>query len=41
MLGGYQTLDLDSTADQPGLSLFHCHQQLHMGYGLMVLLRCS
>ncbi|MGW1170292.1 multicopper oxidase domain-containing protein [Streptomyces sp. NPDC002550] len=41
MLGGYQTLDLDFTADQPGLSLFHCHQQLHMDYGFMVLLRCS
>ncbi|MGQ5637898.1 MULTISPECIES: multicopper oxidase family protein [unclassified Streptomyces] len=41
MLGGYQTLDFDFTADQPGLSLFHCHQQLHMDYGFMVLLRCS
>ncbi|MFF1418951.1 multicopper oxidase family protein [Streptomyces sp. NPDC058280] len=41
MLGGYQTLDLDFTADQPGLSLFHCHQQLHMDYGFMILLRCS
>lgn len=41
MLGGYQTLDFDFTADQPGLSLFHCHQQLHMDYGFMILLRCS
>ncbi|MFJ5032485.1 multicopper oxidase family protein [Streptomyces sp. NPDC088560] len=41
MLGGYQTLDVDFTADQPGLSLFHCHQQLHMDYGFMILLRCS
>ncbi|MGW7527829.1 multicopper oxidase family protein [Streptomyces sp. NPDC054783] len=41
MLGGYQSLDLDFTADQPGLSLFHCHQQLHMDYGFMILLRCS
>ncbi|MFJ9753290.1 multicopper oxidase family protein [Streptomyces sp. NPDC101149] len=41
MLGGYQTLDFDFTADQPGLSLFHCHQQLHMDYGFMVLLRCT
>ncbi|WP_369393734.1 multicopper oxidase family protein [Streptomyces sp. CG1] len=41
MLGGYQTLALDFTADQPGLSLFHCHQQLHMDYGFMILLRCS
>ncbi|WP_445529464.1 multicopper oxidase domain-containing protein [Streptomyces cyslabdanicus] len=29
------------TADQPGLSLFHCHQQLHMDYGFMTLLRCT
>jgi FtsP/CotA-like multicopper oxidase with cupredoxin domain len=41
MLGGYQALDIDFTADQPGLSLLHCHQQLHMDYGFMMLLRCS
>lgn len=41
MLGGYQALDFDFTADQPGLSLFHCHQQLHMDFGFMILLRCS
>ncbi|MFD4952030.1 multicopper oxidase domain-containing protein [Streptomyces sp. NPDC058451] len=41
MLGGYQTLDFDFTADQPGLSLFHCHQQLHMDYGFMTLLHCT
>lgn len=41
MLGGYQTLDIDFTADQPGLSLLHCHQQLHMDYGFMTLLRCA
>ncbi|MFD0507604.1 multicopper oxidase domain-containing protein [Streptomyces chiangmaiensis] len=41
MLGGYQALAFDFTADQPGLSLFHCHQQLHMDYGFMVLLRCT
>jgi FtsP/CotA-like multicopper oxidase with cupredoxin domain len=41
MLGGYQTLDIDFTADQPGLSLLHCHQQFHMDYGFMMLLRCS
>lgn len=39
MLGGYQTLEADFTADQPGLSLLHCHQQLHMDYGFMTLLR--
>ena len=29
MLGGYQELEVDFTADQPGLTLFHCHMQLH------------
>ena len=41
MLGGYQTMDVDFLADQPGLSLLHCHQQLHMDFGFMTLLRCS
>lgn len=38
MLGGYQTMEVDFVADQPGLSLLHCHQQIHMDYGLMLLL---
>lgn len=37
MLGGYQTLEFDFEADQPGLTLFHCHSQLHMDYGFMCL----
>jgi len=37
MLGGYQSMDVDFVADQPGLSLMHCHQQIHMDYGLMTL----
>ncbi len=41
MLGGYQTLNVDFLADQRGLSLLHCHQQLHMDFGFMTLLRCS
>lgn len=41
MLGGYQSMDVDFVADQPGLSLLHCHQQIHMDYGLMVLLNCT
>jgi FtsP/CotA-like multicopper oxidase with cupredoxin domain len=41
MLGGYQTMEVDFLADQPGLSLLHCHQQLHMDFGFMRLLRCS
>ena len=41
MVGGYQAIDIDFTADQPGLSLFHCHQQLHMDFGFMALLKAS
>ncbi len=26
------------TADNPGTTLFHCHQQMHMDYGFMTLL---
>lgn len=37
MLGGYQEVDVDFTADNPGLTLFHCHMQLHMDYGFMGL----
>ena len=37
MLGGYQQYDVDFVADNPGLTLFHCHQQLHMDYGFMTL----
>ncbi len=35
LLGGYQTMAVDFTADQPGLTLFHCHMQLHMDFGFM------
>jgi FtsP/CotA-like multicopper oxidase with cupredoxin domain len=37
MLGGYQEVEVDFTADNPGLTLFHCHQQLHMDFGFMTL----
>jgi FtsP/CotA-like multicopper oxidase with cupredoxin domain len=38
MLEGYQELEVDFVADNPGLTLFHCHQQLHMDFGFMTLL---
>jgi FtsP/CotA-like multicopper oxidase with cupredoxin domain len=41
MLGGYQSMEIDFVADQPGLSLLHCHQQIHMDYGLMLLLNAG
>jgi len=37
MLNGYQTAEVDFVADNPGLTLFHCHQQLHMDFGFMTL----
>jgi len=33
----YGSIDVDLTADNPGLSLFHCHQQIHMDNGFMRL----
>jgi len=37
MLGGHQIYEIDFVADNPGLTLFHCHQQLHMDFGFMTL----
>jgi FtsP/CotA-like multicopper oxidase with cupredoxin domain len=37
MVGGYQEAAVDFVADNPGLTLFHCHQQLHMDFGFMTL----
>jgi FtsP/CotA-like multicopper oxidase with cupredoxin domain len=37
MLNGYQSMDVDFVADNPGRTLFHCHQQLHMDFGFMCL----
>ena len=37
MLGGYQEVTFDFVADNPGMTLFHCHQQLHMDFGFMTL----
>jgi FtsP/CotA-like multicopper oxidase with cupredoxin domain len=37
MLGGYQEMTVDFVANNPGVTLFHCHQQLHMDFGFMTL----
>jgi FtsP/CotA-like multicopper oxidase with cupredoxin domain len=37
MLGGFQVAEVDFVANNPGPTLFHCHQQLHMDFGLMAL----
>ena len=39
MLGGFQELEFDFIADNPGATLFHCHQQVHMDFGFMALFR--
>jgi FtsP/CotA-like multicopper oxidase with cupredoxin domain len=38
MLGGYQEVEFDFVADNPGPTLFHYHQQLHMDFGFMAML---
>jgi hypothetical protein len=35
MLGGFQELDV--VADNPALTLVHCHQQVHMDFGFVAL----
>jgi len=37
MLGGFQEMEVDFTADNPGRTLFHCHMQQHMDFGFMAL----
>ena len=34
----YSSMKADFVADNPGKTLFHCHQQLHMDYGFMQLI---
>jgi FtsP/CotA-like multicopper oxidase with cupredoxin domain len=34
-------VEVDLLADNPGATLFHCHQQLHMDFGFMALMRYS
>jgi FtsP/CotA-like multicopper oxidase with cupredoxin domain len=33
------TAEVDFTADNPGATLFHCHNQVHMDFGFMMLFR--
>jgi FtsP/CotA-like multicopper oxidase with cupredoxin domain len=39
MLAGFQELEVDFVADNPGPTLFHCHQQVHMDFGFMALIK--
>ena len=36
---GFGIVEVDFVADNPGATLFHCHQTLHMDYGFMRLLK--
>jgi FtsP/CotA-like multicopper oxidase with cupredoxin domain len=38
---GFGAVDVDFVANNPGATLFHCHQTLHMDYGLMRLFKYS
>ena len=37
IVGGYQEPEVSFVADNPGLALLHCYQQLHMAFGFMTL----
>jgi FtsP/CotA-like multicopper oxidase with cupredoxin domain len=37
MLGGFEEVESDFVAYYPGLTLFHCHRQLHMDFGFTAL----
>ncbi len=38
MVPAKSVVEADFTADNPGKTLFHCHQQMHMDYGFMSLI---
>jgi FtsP/CotA-like multicopper oxidase with cupredoxin domain len=37
MVKGFGHVEVEFAANNPGITLFHCHQQLHMDYGFMTL----
>jgi len=39
LVDAHTEADVEFTADHPGLTLFHCHQQDHMDMGFMMLFR--
>lgn len=41
MVPAWKQVDVDVPTTQPGLSLFHCHQQFHMDMGFMAMMRYS
>jgi FtsP/CotA-like multicopper oxidase with cupredoxin domain len=41
LVKGYRKIAVDFVPSMEGLTLFHCHQQLHMDYGLKTLFNVS
>jgi len=39
LVNPFSTAEIDFVADNPGLTLFHCHAQLHMDFGFMNLIK--
>jgi FtsP/CotA-like multicopper oxidase with cupredoxin domain len=39
LVPAHQTVEVDLMANAPGPSLFHCHQQFHMDFGFMAVMR--
>ena len=39
LVDAHTQTDVEFTADDPGMTLFHCHQQAHMDKGFMLLFR--
>jgi FtsP/CotA-like multicopper oxidase with cupredoxin domain len=37
LVKGYRKIAVDFAPSMEGLTLFHCHQQLHMDYGFKTL----
>jgi FtsP/CotA-like multicopper oxidase with cupredoxin domain len=35
----HQTVEVDLVANRPGPALFHCHNQFHMDFGFMAIMR--
>ena len=38
VVGAKSQTEVDLLANNPGLTLFHCHQQMHMDYGFMAIM---
>jgi FtsP/CotA-like multicopper oxidase with cupredoxin domain len=38
VIGAKRKMQVEFKADNPGATLFHCHQQMHMDYGFMTLM---